>query len=173
MTASDPVHEGRIPAGIDLIRAGAIHFAQVALFRYRMFDDIDPDVDHSAEKDAYLAAFESYLERHAADPGQVIFLAVDTEAGDIPVGCAAMIVEDRPPRLGQKPEAYGYIHNVYVLPPYRGRGIARALVQRLHDESRVMRVRRIGLHASGFGAPVYEGLGYRHSHKYLEYELHP
>ncbi len=162
----------RAPQSIVIRRTtGDDYFGIVAEFRYRMFADIDPGVDHSAEKEEYLRKVVDYFRRHAADPGQILVFAFDEDRGEIPVGCAAMIVTERPPRLGGPRSNSAYIHNVYVLPEYRKRGIARALMEFLHREAETMNVRRMGLHASPFGAPLYSSMGYAKGGRYMEMEI--
>ncbi len=159
------------PDGIEIRIAGEEHFALAADFRFRMFADIDPGVDHSAEREEYARGVAGYFSRHANNPGQTLVVALSEGEA---VGCAAMMIEERPPRLGKKRGDFAYIHNVYVLPAHRGRGIARAMVQRLLAEaasSPAGRVRRVGLHASTFGASLYSSMGFAPSGKYMELEL--
>jgi GNAT superfamily N-acetyltransferase len=54
----------------------------------------------------------------------------------------------------------GYIFGVHVDPPYRGRGIATALTQRTIAFLKTQNPWSIRLHASPFGRPIYEKLGF-------------
>lgn len=53
-----------------------------------------------------------------------------------------------------------YVCNVYTEPTHRKRGIARDLVQTMLDYCRDCGYSRIRLHASVFGKPLYEQLGF-------------
>lgn len=55
---------------------------------------------------------------------------------------------------------YGYIWGVYVEPPYRGRGIARALTGIAIAYLKSLGCTQAILHASPSGKPVYERLGF-------------
>lgn len=55
---------------------------------------------------------------------------------------------------------YAYIVNVYVEPACRRRGIARVLLQTILDWCAQQNLNIIALHASDFGRPLYESLGF-------------
>ena len=55
----------------------------------------------------------------------------------------------------------GFVYNVYTEPAHRRRGVARALLDVLHDWALARGLGAIGLHASAAGRPLYETLGYR------------
>ena len=65
----------------------------------------------------------------------------------------------------------GYILNIYVEREYRRKGISKSIMAELHDEARKRGTRKIGLHASRLGYPVYRSMGYTANKTYLEYEL--
>jgi GNAT superfamily N-acetyltransferase len=50
--------------------------------------------------------------------------------------------------------------NVYTEPAWRGKGIARALMQKVMDWARVQGSDRVVLHASAAGRPLYQSLGF-------------
>jgi GNAT superfamily N-acetyltransferase len=54
----------------------------------------------------------------------------------------------------------GYIFGVHVDAPYRGRGIATALTQRAVEFLKQRNPWAIRLHASPFGRPIYEKMGF-------------
>ncbi|MCB2186815.1 MAG: GNAT family N-acetyltransferase [Deltaproteobacteria bacterium] len=54
----------------------------------------------------------------------------------------------------------GYLHSIYTAPAHRNRQCAQRLVQRLLEECRRQGVRRVLLHASPAGRPVYEKFGF-------------
>ncbi len=57
-------------------------------------------------------------------------------------------------------EHRGYVLNVFVEPEYRGRGLARALMELCVTEARSRGIRVVALHASDAGRPLYEKLGF-------------
>jgi GNAT superfamily N-acetyltransferase len=50
--------------------------------------------------------------------------------------------------------------NVYTEPAWRGKGIARALMQKIMDWARIQGSDRVVLHASAAGRPLYQSLGF-------------
>lgn len=60
---------------------------------------------------------------------------------------------------------YGYIWNVYVEAPYRGKGIGKKLTNRAVDYLKSIKCTRVILHASPFGKPVYDSLGFSDSNE--------
>jgi ribosomal protein S18 acetylase RimI-like enzyme len=84
-----------------------------------------------------------------------------TSDGDSPVASAGLLVLDCAPHfLDPTGEHRGYILNVFVEPEYRGRGLARALMDICLTEARSRGIRVVALHASDAGRPLYEKLGF-------------
>jgi len=54
----------------------------------------------------------------------------------------------------------GFIFNVYTHPLHRKRGLARRLMDAMHDWCRGEGIDRVVLNASVFGKPLYEAMGY-------------
>jgi len=78
------------------------------------------------------------------------------------VGGAGLIVIDWPPHPLHPSEAQrGYLLNVWVDPPYRGKGLAKRLVRATYEGARELGITYLVLHASKLGRPVYAGLGWR------------
>ncbi|MBV9269789.1 MAG: GNAT family N-acetyltransferase, partial [Candidatus Eremiobacteraeota bacterium] len=63
--------------------------------------------------------------------------------------------------------SFGYIFGVRVDPQYRGRGLATELTQAAIAYLKEKNCRRIALHASQFGLPIYERLGFTPSNEML------
>lgn len=84
------------------------------------------------------------------------------EAGPDPVGGLGMMIIDWPPHPSHPDQAArGYILNVYVEPPHRGKGIARTLMNRAHDDAQRRRIGFLVLHATEAGRELYRRLGWR------------
>ncbi|MGM0638664.1 MAG: GNAT family N-acetyltransferase [Pseudomonadota bacterium] len=69
--------------------------------------------------------------REQCGPGGVpsVFIAL---CGDTPVGMASLIADD----MHDRPDLTPWLASVYVVPAWRGRGIASRLVQRVEEEAR-------------------------------------
>jgi uncharacterized protein (DUF952 family)/GNAT superfamily N-acetyltransferase len=149
-------------------RASAEDATLIARFRCDMFRDMHPEKDYSGVREALQARNEDFHLRHAEDPDYVTFLVVSPEG---PVGCASLMIEEKPPHADFLRNFTGYVLSVFVEPAYRGRGAARALMERIHEEAAARGVARLSLHASRYGKPLYLSMGYRPNPEFLEMKL--
>ena len=85
---------------------------------------------------------------------------VETEAGDAVAG-GGMTVLPWPPGPQHPGGLVAFVYNVYTEPPHRGRGLARQVMNAIHDWCRAAEIESIALNASRFGQPLYESMGYR------------
>jgi|LSQX01.2.fsa_nt_gb GNAT superfamily N-acetyltransferase len=53
-----------------------------------------------------------------------------------------------------------YIQNMYTLPEYRGRGIAKVLFDKVLTEAKKLGYKKISLHATEMGRLIYEKFGF-------------
>jgi GNAT superfamily N-acetyltransferase len=99
--------------------------------------------------DAAIAAF-----RALCGPGGVpsVFVALH---GEIPVGMASLIADDMPDRPALMP----WLASVYVVPGWRGLGIASRLVRRVEEEARSHGIGRLYLFTPDREA-LYRRLGW-------------
>jgi GNAT superfamily N-acetyltransferase len=85
-----------------------------------------------------------------------------TERAGEPIAGLGMIVIDWPPHpFHPACNQRGYILNVFVEPPHRGKGIARALMRRAQDEARARGITYLVLHATPAGRRLYEKMGWK------------
>jgi len=70
-----------------------------------------------------------------------------------------------PLALAAEYRKYGYIWNVYVESPYRGQGFAKKLTRTACNYLKSLDCTQVILHASPFGRPVYERLGFVESNE--------
>lgn len=138
----------------------------LSLFRYQMFADMKPQEDLSADKERVIHDSEAWYSQDLARPEHYSLIA---EIHGDPVACGTILFELRPPSVHFHTNLAGYILNIYVKPPYRGRKIARGIMEELMNEARRRGAVRVGLHASGLGRPLYEKLGFKPKESYLEW----
>ena len=104
------------------------------------------------------AAFRPWLEPRLADGGYFGWI-VEADGGA--VGGLGMMVMDWPPHPSHPQQGCrGYVLNVFVEPEHRGRGLAKALMERATDEGRRRGLDYLILHATEMGRPLYEQLGW-------------
>jgi GNAT superfamily N-acetyltransferase len=91
------------------------------------------------------------------------WLAVDT--GERVIAGAGAHVKPQLPRISHDGARVAVmpvalVLNVYTEPAWRGKGIARALMQRLMEWATIEGIDRVVLHASDAGRPLYQSLGF-------------
>lgn len=96
------------------------------------------------------------------------FVAFLADAGENVVGCGGMVLFRKPPQKGNLAEMEGYILNMYTEPAWRGRGIARTILDRLMEAAREAGAGTVWLRASEMGAPVYEKAGFAGNPTYMQ-----
>lgn len=101
--------------------------------------------------------FRDWLLAHMANNTYLGFFAVE---GKIVMSAAGMYLMDFPPGPLTFHDKSAYLLNVYTYPDYRKRGLAKQLVQQLIAEAQKRGIRRILLHASDAGRPLYESMGF-------------
>ncbi|WP_425146649.1 GNAT family N-acetyltransferase [Deinococcus sp.] len=79
--------------------------------------------------------------------------------GEVVAG-AGLLLMDWPPHFIDPQPIRGYLLNVYTRPDHRGKGLARTLTEAAIAETRRRGIRILTLHASEFGRPVYQKLGF-------------
>ena len=129
--------------------------AAICGHRRRMFAENESSL---AALDAMAEPFAAWLAPRLADGRYFGFMAED--AGKVVAGIGLVLLDWPPGPNHPTSDVRGYILNVYVEPEFRGRGIARLLMQRAEEEFRARGVVYEMLHASGMGRPVYDGLGW-------------
>lgn len=104
------------------------------------------------------AATELWL-RHAIPSKTYLGWLAETNRGDVVAGGGLLIIPWPPGPMTMDPRC-GFIFNVYTLPAHRKQGLARRLMDAMHDYCRAEGVERVVLNASVFGKPLYDAMGY-------------
>jgi GNAT superfamily N-acetyltransferase len=109
--------------------------------------------------DAVLSAIEQasrpHLE-HAIANGAYHGVLAESDGAGVVGGGGVLIV----PWPGMQPRR-AWIQNVYVVPEFRRRGIAREIMRALIDWCRGQGFDSVSLHASDDGRPLYEQMGFK------------
>jgi GNAT superfamily N-acetyltransferase len=103
-------------------------------------------------------AMRTWLGRHLGDGSFLAWVAAD--AGTV-VAASGLTVLDRPPYPGNLTGLDGYVTNMFTLPAYRRRGLARQLLEALIAHARQVGIKRLFLESSREGQPLYEEFGFR------------
>jgi len=121
--------------------------------RRRMFEDMG-----QAGSDAITATFETFL-RDAMPRGRYRGWLAVTDDGRVAAGAGVAIVDWSGSPADPQPRR-GWIQNVYTEPEFRRQGLARRLMETTISWCREAGFAHISLHASVYGRPLYEELGF-------------
>jgi len=116
------------------------------------------EMEIPAEFEDMTAATELWL-RHALPAKTYLGWVAVTGKGDV-VGGSGLIVIPWPPGPITMDPRCGFVFNVYTQPQHRQQGLARRMMNTMHDYCRVEGIERVVLNASTFGKPLYEAMGY-------------
>jgi GNAT superfamily N-acetyltransferase len=122
--------------------------------REQMFRDMEIE----AKFDEMRTTFDRWL--HEAIPAKTYlgWIAVASN-GDV-AGGSGLIVMPWPPGPMTMDPRCGFVFNVYTDPSHRKQGLARRMMEVMHEWCRVEGIERVVLNASTFGHPLYESMGY-------------
>ena len=142
--------------------------AILAEYRFRMFDEIYQDDSLAERKAEFIDECTRY---YLDDKNKKDHYSIIAFIGKVAVGCGTVMIEERPPKPGYKTNISAHILNIYVDTGYRGKGIGKKIIEKLHEYAKSAGVRKIGLHASQFGRGLYKKIGYKIKEPYLEMEI--
>jgi GNAT superfamily N-acetyltransferase len=123
--------------------------------RHKMFADVGYGNPQSrAQMDAH---FDIWLRRRLKSEEYIAWLASD--GNEVVAGLGLWIIDWLPAPDGVT-FVRPYVCNVYTEPSHRKQGIARRLVETMLVYCKDCNYPRVRLHASPFGKPLYEQLGF-------------
>lgn len=111
------------------------------------------------------AAMREYMARQMPSGA---FLAWVAESEGAIVATSGVTIFERPPNGANLTGLEAYLSNMYTLPDWRGRGLGTALVATCVAHLKATQVRRIWLHATEEGRPVYAKAGFVPSETEME-----
>ena len=116
------------------------------------------DMAIPAEFEDMAAATHSWL-RHAIPSKTYLGWIAESDHGEV-VGGGGLIIIPWPPGPMTMDPRCGFIFNIYTQPAHRKQGLARKLMEAMHDYCRAEGIERVVLNASVFGKPLYDQMGY-------------
>jgi len=135
-------------------RAASADLSVISDHRQKMFSEMGQPMDS-----ACVASFESWLKGALATGLFQCWLA-QTAEGAVVAGAGLTVIPWPPGPRDSTPRA-AFIYNVYTEPEHRHRGLARRLMNALHDWCRQQHILTARLHAADAGLRLYESLGYK------------
>lgn len=124
--------------------------------RRAMFEDMGYGTPESLDKMDTL--FGLWVNERMQEGAFLTWLAVNEE--ERPIAGAGLWLLDWMPGPIDPAARKAYICNVYTHPDYRHRGLARQILREMMQWCRAQQISILELHASQFGRPLYEALGF-------------
>jgi len=156
------VHERPFLASVTLRAADPSDAALLGEMRAAQQAEIEGDCE-PAEVLRYARDCTAFFERELATRPLWIYAwiaAVDDEVNDDVAGVAVLTFAPAMPRLGMIFGPDARIRDVYVVPRYRRRGIARALTRTAIERATLLGVSRLTLGTSNVARSLYKSLGF-------------
>ena len=126
--------------------------------RIGMFSDMGVAIDEAALTRAFRPWVDDAL-RTGTYRGWVV---EDGESGRASIIAGGGItVLPWPPGPRYLSDRLAFVYNLYTEPPHRRRGVARLIMNAIHEWCRANGIKSIALNASEEGRPLYEAMGYR------------
>jgi GNAT superfamily N-acetyltransferase len=136
--------------------AGPGDIAHILHHRRAMFWDMG-NHDEKAHR-LMLVNSEAFL-RDAMPRGRYRGWLAETADGHVVAGAGVTIL-DWPGSPADPAPCRAWVQNVYTEPAFRRQGLARLLMERAVEWCRAEGMANVSLHASEFGRPLYESLGF-------------
>ncbi|MEW5961079.1 MAG: GNAT family N-acetyltransferase [Chloroflexota bacterium] len=129
--------------------------------RHAMFAEMGLTGDYNSMDREYARWLQPAM-RHKVYFGWV----AESESGEIVAG-GGLAVLPWPPGPVDPGHQRAFIFNVYTEPAHRRQGLARQLMETMHCWCQEQGLKTVVLHASEFGRPLYESLGYQPTNEML------
>ncbi|SEW18421.1 GNAT family N-acetyltransferase [Chitinophaga arvensicola] len=129
---------------------------QLVHLRLQFLKEIYPKSDNS--KDTVLTDhLRVYLTEHLSKNNYVNWFA---EIEGKVVASAGIVFYNQPPLYHNLEGKVAYILNVFTLPEFRRKGIAKALLEKILEEAKARNTGKVSLHTSKDGRLLYEQFGF-------------
>jgi len=145
---------------LSLREATLVDIPTLVKHRRWMFEDmaqVEGVVLRAADLDEMDVAYAAQLRRHLSEGVQRAWVI---EAGGQIVASGALLFAEWLARPNDLTERLAYLHSVFTEAGFRRRGLARRIVVTAIDLCREQGLRRLMLHASRVGRPLYDSLGF-------------
>lgn len=147
--------------------AQARHVDALARLRLALLDETGGPLPAGERADLLRDNAAFYRSHLAAGDWWSWVVEFDGEVGAV----GTLALWRRPPYPGNPGGRDAYLLNMYTAPAYRGRGAARSIVLAALAQARSLGVRKVVLHATEAGRPLYLRHGFTPSSQYMELSL--
>ena len=120
------------------------------------------------ERKQLIKLSKTYFEKAILDGSFLAWLAAD---GEKIIATSGLVTYTVPPAFQYLDGKIAYIMNMFTIPEYRRRGIAKELFHRILEEAKQIGCQRVTLNATAMGRPLYEQFGFQDMHGAMTYFL--
>ncbi|GGE60436.1 GNAT family N-acetyltransferase [Priestia taiwanensis] len=146
-------------------KATKVHIEKVINLRISLLKEVRA-ITCLEDEEMLITATREYIEDAFHNDTFISYIAI---AGEEIVGASGIVLFKRPPYPGNLKGLEAYILNIYTSPLYRQQGIANELLQQCMSECKQRDVKRIWLHATEEGSPIYAKVGFKKKGNEMEY----
>ncbi|WP_455931233.1 GNAT family N-acetyltransferase [Priestia aryabhattai] len=137
-------------------KASVSDIKEIIKLRVSLLKEVN-EIQTEEEESQIIHATKNYLETEISNHNFISYIAkMDEEV----VSVSGISFFKRPPYLENLQGIEAYILNMYTLPSHRKQGLARQLLEKCIEECKKRDVKRIWLHASKDGEPLYKNMGF-------------
>ncbi|ODG90130.1 MULTISPECIES: GNAT family N-acetyltransferase [Bacillaceae] len=140
----------------NIIKVTHEQIEQVISLRLKLLNELGELKSHEEDKLIETSTRE-YLNTALSKNEFISFMVVNN---GVPVSISGMVLFKRPPYLENLQGIEAYILNMYTVSEFRGKGLARKLLEKCIYECKKNGVKRVWLHASEDGRPLYKKMGF-------------
>ncbi|WEA47113.1 GNAT family N-acetyltransferase [Priestia aryabhattai] len=137
-------------------KASVSDIKEIIKLRVSLLKEVN-EIQTEEEEAQITHATKNYLETEISNHNFVSYIAKKDEEV---VSVSGVSFFKRPPYLENLQGIEAYILNMYTLPSHRNQGLARQLLEKCIEECKKRDVKRIWLHASKDGEPLYKSMGF-------------
>jgi ribosomal protein S18 acetylase RimI-like enzyme len=149
---------------LNFIKVSFEHIDNIISLRLALLKELG-EVNSSQDEFLMETSTREYLQKALSNNEFISYMA---EMNGEPVSISGMVLFKRPPYLENLQGIEAYILNMYTVPEYRGKGLAKRLLENCIEESKKSGVKRIWLHASEDGEPLYRKMGFTNKDSEME-----
>lgn len=142
--------------------------SQLVELRMQLFVEMG-DIEHTAAAPRLREATEAYFIEATQSDYTRSWIAFVNETV---VATGTLTEFRRPPYLGNLAGREAYLLNMFTLPPYRRKGVARQLLNQITAFAKSQGYGKVWLHASQDGRILYEHFGFAPNPHEMEWILH-
>jgi GNAT superfamily N-acetyltransferase len=110
----------------------------------------------------------AFYEKHIDDDTFISWLALD---GEKLVATSGMSFVEKPPYYANPSGKIGLLSSMYTIKPYRRRGIAKQLLDKVVNEARQYGCGAVHITASDMGVLLYKDYGFKKNGNFMQYVL--